>query len=426
MYDSSDVDDIGACHPGTRIFVLEAIMRWIDDRHPAFALTWLKGAHGTGKSAIARTVAKRLVQDHLLLASVFCFRHSSRRNNASLVIPTLVDQIITRIPSLRPIIEDAFESDPHILSKSMEVQARRLIIEPLAAIGPELRDTLPRVVIVDGLDELKGDKNQCDILNMIAFLVDNIPFPIHFLVTSRPEHQIQDYFAQSMGSRWIPLSLDETYHPDHDILVYYKDHFSQIVIDFPSFKLASDWPGGSVRRMLVAKGSGQLTFATIVIRFVGNPSIAISPQKRLDMILEGFSDDKLRSLEPLDVIYATVFKVIPEEELQGVLQIVGLVLMPNRFTKSPRVLDSVLCLEPGTTENRLRWLHPVLEVPSSSDASIELLHATLGGFLFDHHRSHLFGLHIDQKELQRDAVLGILKGSMVYPASERLLGRFSL
>jgi len=424
MHDSKEVDDQGTCHPGTRIIVLEDVIAWIKYLKPKFALMWMKGAAGAGKSAIARTIAKRVAEQDLLLASFFCLRSNDRRSDASLVIPTLVDQIITHIPSVRPIVEAAFLADPHLLTKSMEIRASRLIIEPLASIKPALRQSLPRVIVIDGLDEIKGADGQRDILRTITFLIDNLPFPIHFFITSRPEHQIQECFTHFMGNRWSVVSLDDSFHPDRDIVIYYKDHFSSIVVAFPSFKLGTDWPGEAVRRVLVAKGSGQFIFAAIVIRFVGNTSIALSPQKRLDMILENVSSEKLKPLELLDLVYVTVFRAVPEEELEDVLQLVGVVLLPIKFTKSPRVLDAVLCLEPGTTENRLRYLHSVLKVPSSPDEAVAPLHATLGDFVFNHHRSQSFGLHLNQEQFHQGAILRILKGSMVHLSSEWLNSRF--
>ena len=423
MHDSGEVNDQGVCHPGTRTFVLETILRRITSRSPDFHLTWMKGAAGAGKSAISRTVAHRVAQECLFFASFFCWRSSEGRSDASLVIPTLVHQIITHLPSLRPFVEQVLQSDPYIFSKSMEIQAHRLIINPLTIIKAELDDTLPCVIIIDGLDELKDKKGQCKILDTVAFLIDNLPFPIHFFIASRPEHQIEDYFTHSMGKIWTLLSLDETYRPDEDIVIYYKDKFRIIVKAFPSYNLGEHWPGQETRDLLVAKGSGQFIFAAIVIGFVGNKSISISPQKRLDMILANVSGGKLKPLDLLDCVYATVFKAVPEDELQDVLQLVGLVLLPVKFKKSPKVLDAVLWLEPGTTKNRLRFLHSVLKVPSSSDGVIEPLHATLGDFVFNHNRSLPFGLYLDEISFHQEVILKILKGSMALPVSHQLAGK---
>ena len=405
--------------------VLEDVTAWIERRDPESALKWMRGAAGAGKSAIARTFADQLASQRLLLGSFFCLRSNERRSDGLRIIPTLVDQIIKRIPSIRPIIEAAFREEEELLTKSMEVQARRLIVEPLASIEADLRYSLPRVIVIDGLDEIKGAQAQRDILKTVGFLIDNLPFPIHFFITSRPEYQIQDYFTQSMGTKWSVISLDDRYHPDRDILIFYKARFPLIVAAFPAFNLEPDWPGDVARRVLVTKGSGQFIFADIVIRFLGNTSISVSPQRRLDMILENVANDKLRPLELLNVVYVTVFEAVPREELEDVLQLVRLVLLPAGFKKSPKVLDALLFLEPGTTSNRLRYLHSVLKVPSSPDEEIAPLHATLGDFIFTHDRSHSFGLHINREQFHHSNLLRILKESLVHPESEQLNGDVS-
>ena len=147
---------------------------------------------------------------------------------------------------------------------------------------------------------------------------------------------------------------------------------------------------------------------------MGNRSISTSPRERLEKVLESISDDEHNPLKLLDQVYVTVFK--------AVLQLVGLVLLPVDFKKSPRVIDAVLCLEPGTTENRLRFLHSVLKVPSSSQGDIAPLHATLGDFIFNRERSHSFGLHLGQEQFHQSIVQGILKGSMARFAGGQLDG----
>ena len=422
MHDSKEVDKEGACHPGTRTIVPEDVSKWIENLSPKFTIQLMTGAAGAGKSAIARTVAKLSAKKRLLLASFFCCRSSEGRSDGARVIPTLVGQTLTRIPSVRPFVEDALRRDPHLLTKSLKIQAMHLIVEPLASIEPSLHQCLPRVIVIDGLDEIRGAEVQCDVLKVIAFLIDNLPIPVRFLVTSRPEHQIQDYLAQSMENKWGYVSLDEGYHPDHDIFIYYKAHFSIIVATLPAYKLEPDWPGEAVRQVLVAKGPGQFIFAAVVIRFVGNTSCSISPQKRLEMILENVANEEHNPLKLLDLGYVTVFRAVPEEELKAALRLVGLMMLPVDFKKSPRVLDAVLCLEPGTTESRLRYLQSFFKIPSFPDEPITPLHSTLGDFVFNRYRSRSFGLHLNQEEFHQDVILRIMDGSLAPHESGQLDG----
>jgi MoxR-like ATPase len=52
----------------------------------------LNGQAGTGKSAIAKTIAERLLADGQLGAS-FCSRDFKKRRNIQLIFPTLATQL---------------------------------------------------------------------------------------------------------------------------------------------------------------------------------------------------------------------------------------------------------------------------------------------------------------------------------------------
>jgi hypothetical protein len=58
------------CLPNTRVDLLQEIREWADgtDKRPIF---WLRGLAGTGKSAIARTIAREYYERHRLAASFF-------------------------------------------------------------------------------------------------------------------------------------------------------------------------------------------------------------------------------------------------------------------------------------------------------------------------------------------------------------------
>lgn len=205
MHDSKDVYDQNVLLLDSHAVAVDIIVRWIDDSYPA--VLWVNGDTCTGKSTIALTITNTLVRDDLLLASFFCSQKHGRRSDASLVIPTLVDQIITCIPSLRPIIQAVFDSNPHILTKPLHIQAASLIVKPLESVEPDLRKTLPRVIVIDGLDQLRDVQGQGAILETIKCLVQNTLFPIRCLITSRREPQILEFFIGFSGNKWRPLAL---------------------------------------------------------------------------------------------------------------------------------------------------------------------------------------------------------------------------
>ncbi|KAF8958907.1 hypothetical protein BDZ97DRAFT_1632957, partial [Flammula alnicola] len=112
FYNSSNRFDLPKCHPNTRIAVLERFMHWIlasDDRE--VLIMWLYGPAGSGKSAIAQTIAERCFTFGILAR--FFFRLSDpARNRGDSLIPTIAYQVATTIPETRVRLESVIERDP--------------------------------------------------------------------------------------------------------------------------------------------------------------------------------------------------------------------------------------------------------------------------------------------------------------------------
>jgi len=380
------------------------------------------GAAGAGKSAIMRTIAKVLEKEGQLLGDFFCFRSSKKRNDGSLVIPTLVAQMVKRIPHLRPLVYKAFEEEQGLLTKAMDIQALKLIIEPLNSVDPLERHKWPYVVLLDGLDEINGVAAQQAIVRVFVYINRHLVSPLHFLVASRPEPPILEAFKEFLGDHWARLELDESLNPNDDIDIFYIDHFQKICDRNPRLPLG--WPGVPVRRILVAKGSGQFIFASVVIGVVGDPSSPLSPQERLDLVLEVTKRDDLRPLERLDLLYVTVLCQIPEAVRSQVLRILAVILAAGStltdLSPTPRFLDASFCVPSGTTRHRLCNLHSVLNIPGDDADTISPQHATLGDFIFDQARSEQFGFHVDKTQLVDETILQIT--TALQSNSEKMTG----
>ena len=422
MHDSGEVDAQGDCHPGTRIAIQDIINRWAGDPRPNTLVNLMIGAAGAGKSAIMRTIAKVLETKGLLIGGFFCFRSSKKRNDGSLVIPTLVTQMVKRIPHLRPLVYKAFEDNQGMFTKAMDIQALKLIIEPLNSIDPIERSQWPHIVLLDGLDEITGLAAQQAIVRVFAFINRHLVSPLHFLLASRPEPPILQAFDEFLGSQWARLELDESLNPNDDIDLFYIDHFQKIYDRNPHLPLG--WPGVPVRRILVEKGSGKFIFASVVVGVVGDPSSILSPQERLDLVLEVTKRDDLQPLERLDLLYVTVLCQIPEVVRPQVLHILAVILAAGNtlrdLSPTPRFLDALLCVPSGTIKHRLCNLHSVLKIPVDDTKTISPQHATLGDFIFDKARSEKFDFHVDKTQLVEDTVLQI--AAALQSNSEQMVG----
>ena len=182
------------CASGTQQEILNEIRAWISS-DVSTSILWLSGHAGAGKSLIARTIMQECQYNKdARLASSFSFcRGTSDRNSDEHFVATISYQLAVNIPETRPIIEKIIEDDPSIFSRALNVQFAKLVIDPLLQVSKE---SDPRtLIIVDGLDECDGYDKQCGILDAIHEATCRHILPLRFLVASRPDPHIRDFFS---------------------------------------------------------------------------------------------------------------------------------------------------------------------------------------------------------------------------------------
>ena len=92
-------------------------MHWSDTHNDAY-IFWLNGMAGTGKSTIARTVAREWAKKERLGASFFFSRGQGDRAHASKFFTTLAYQLACVQPSLTAGIHKAICDRPDIRDKA--------------------------------------------------------------------------------------------------------------------------------------------------------------------------------------------------------------------------------------------------------------------------------------------------------------------
>ncbi|KAF9445083.1 hypothetical protein P691DRAFT_710921, partial [Macrolepiota fuliginosa MF-IS2] len=131
--DSSAREYAAKCYPGTREERIQQFISWVsaftgrEDR--SFRMTWMSGPAGVGKSALAQTCAEMLGKDKL--AAAFFFSRYNRRHNPEHLIPTIAYQIAMAFKPVANILDAKIRDNPSLLSKTMEVQFRELVVAPL-------------------------------------------------------------------------------------------------------------------------------------------------------------------------------------------------------------------------------------------------------------------------------------------------------
>lgn len=179
-----------ACLPGTRAGILTTIGIWsrsLDHQN----VLWLNGVAGSGKSAIAHTVAEMLHNDGLLASSFFFSREFDSRNTPQLLVSTMARDIAARFPAIASDISTALENEPALASASLSRQFDAFIVDPLR----RHKVNSPIVVVIDAVDEIILDEAAAPFLAILRDKVAELAPQLRVLVTSRSTRNIAHYLS---------------------------------------------------------------------------------------------------------------------------------------------------------------------------------------------------------------------------------------
>ena len=154
-----------------------------------------------------------------------------------------------------------------------------LLIDPLVSLStepsglPESK-TNPRLIIIDGLNGCKDQDVQCDILQVIAKAILNLPYPSRFFVTSRPGAHLVRTFDNNAAIKRVSVTRhDLSNDPDakRDIRTFLNQEFKELHSGHPAAKYLRDWPKEEDVTSLVDRSSGHFVYPATVIRYIGSP-----------------------------------------------------------------------------------------------------------------------------------------------------------
>ena len=408
MHNSKERYDAPKCHKDTRKAVIRDITSWVLDDSEDTLIFWISAPAGSGKSAILQTIAEVFQDSGELAATFFFSRTAPERQTEAHLIATIAAQLAISIPATRAFINQAVLYDSSIFDKTLHVQMKHLVIQPLicASLQAGRISQWPSLLVIDGLDECSGGKVQADILrvlhNALSQLKHSLP-SLYLLISSRPEPAICKVFEDELKGMSYHLVLDDSYDPNRDIATFLRSSFSDIHRrnhTLPSMSsLPLPWPSEDVISFLVEKSSGQFIFPKTVIRFVDEDRKL--PPMQLKLVLDmckslDASQHKTNPFALLDELYAHVLRSC--DQIDRVLFLLGTIWFLDDHAPTPHFLESLVGI---TFEDitMLFWdLHSIICVPLSSTDTIHFYHASFRDYLVDQHRSK--DLHIDEHPVQ--------------------------
>ncbi|PPQ81161.1 hypothetical protein CVT25_015188 [Psilocybe cyanescens] len=420
IYNSAERFPPAKCHPGTREKIISTILDWANDPTPREQVLWLNGPAGAGKFAIAHSIAillQEISEDSKYAGSFFFAKDAIGRGDGTKLFSTIAYQLALKFPSFRALIDIAMLDNPTLPTKSIDVQLRYLIIEPLLRV-----DDWPAhspTIIIDGLDECAELKRmQSDILALLSKAIIKQNIPLRFLIVSRPEYWISDSFEIGpLVNVTKSFSLRDDEDADVEIEMYLREGFNKIYEENRG------------------KYSNNYVYASTVLQFVGDSSNICDPREQLH-ILTTPGQHRASAFSDLDKLYATVLASYPgPNAIKRVLG--GLVLAFSEKTIQEilgvdsgeiqlvlRALSSLIRISKVQYSEEFRAPEPIFGSPLQ-EASISCCHLSFEEFLTDESRSGKYV--IDESAVRHEFACTMLKLGVDIvqdsPKAERTIAR---
>ena len=325
-----------SCMESTRTTVLLEIENEIKNVDGPNVI-WIRGSPGVGKSALAASIANRLV-DQKRPVITFRFDRTQSTVTTNALWRTVACDLARLLPSLRQHITQGNQGHN---SSDIDRLFKSLIEVPLSmlddAIPPE---ELPAIVI-DALDECGGLRHDAsgkeDFQNLLHTLkrwiqVDHLK-KLKLIITSRPDDRIT--FPDSISIHDIPSGHGVKPGDDasDDIRIFLQSRLDNM-------KMEPAWIAKALDH-LVPGAAGIFIWATTVANFLED-----DPEVRFHILETRKGADDIEGMDDLYSLYTTIVRAsfgrISKQEVQGIISVMGAMI----YAKQP-LGDDVLVMLPG-------------------------------------------------------------------------------
>jgi hypothetical protein len=376
------------CLANTRVALLDEIYNWAEGEDER-CIFWLRGLAGTGKSTIARTIARSYHDKHRLAASFFFSRGGGDVGHAGKFVTSIAVQLAHNVPSLRQPICAAVAERSNIASESLRNQWHHLILRPLL----ELHKPVSYAVVVDALDECDNGDDVQAIIRLLAEARSLGKVRLRVFLTSRPEVLIRDVFNQISDAKHKDFVLHNILPSivSQDIRLFLENELRYIGKRWYSH---ASWPGTEAIMQLVQSANGLFIWAATACRFIREGKKRFAA-KRLETILRNNNNNTPAAPEKhLDQIYQTVLQNSVsadytdeerEEQCRMIRDILGTIAV-LLSTLPAWSLSKLLQVADVDIEQSLDDLHAILDIPDHPQQPLRLHHPSFRDFLLSKDR----------------------------------------
>ncbi|KAF8205707.1 hypothetical protein K438DRAFT_1818347 [Mycena galopus ATCC 62051] len=321
-------DDTQTCLDGTRQAEIDKVMAWVQDKDLTGAqqIYFLADVVGSGKTALAHSVAQRCV-DCKLLASSFFFDRKEGRTSPRDFILNLARDLGSKFPEVAGYISLALREDLNLASSHPVSHVfKKLILEPVMQSSV----AGPIVVVIDALHNAETP----EVEDILRTQIPQFSGQFRLFVTSRPERSI----LRNLGPDITPRDLDIHGSANRaDMTIYAKHRLAETALEHE----LENWPGQQLIMTLLDRAEGLFIWIVTVCDYLFH---GVSPDKMLEELLETMRESQLPPEKKMDSLYSTIMASCHWDDVRfanGYQQVMGVMVIQ----KMPLTIDGMQRLD---------------------------------------------------------------------------------
>ncbi|CZR49580.1 uncharacterized protein FPRO_15939 [Fusarium proliferatum ET1] len=402
-FDSQDVYSSPVCQAGTQTRAIQYTHDWVNEGEKA--LLWIYSHAGTGKSTLARTVARELTETSQIAAGYFFKRGDANRNDVSRVFPTIASQLMSTIPRYEPTLRKSViaSKNSDIGTMRLDEQFKVLIKGPLSEIG-----IIPsaKVIIIDALDECTNLIEASKIIKLLCSLGDLDTLRFRLLVTSRDENLVRKAIENQMHES---LQLATAFRNDN-----ISDIRSILRLGFEDIRKETEikhaWPTHEQFEVILQRSinpSPLFIYAATFLRFLDEGKEMRTSEKRLQWWID--QSPSTANMSQLEGLYTTVFENLDRNKRDGTsglladeekkdLRTVLVTVVLAAEPLSIEAISSISRVDLGITRGLLKCCRAVLEISDDNQQPVKAVHKSFSDFLLRKDPLKRSWFHADEME----------------------------
>ncbi|KAJ7161765.1 hypothetical protein C8R43DRAFT_314414 [Mycena crocata] len=365
----------GICLPDTRTKVISELTEWalVSENK----VLWMHAHAGSGKSTLSTTLANRFTDFGVLGSFVFFNRDVAQRSEPSGMIRTIAYQLGRHRKDIAECIRSCMEELPRITDMGLDVQFRRLLVEPLAKINSHRRV----IIIIDALDEGGDGPGQESFLSVLSSGLSQLPHYVRVMITSRRYPSIERALLKVHDVQALDLNQAPDINDDIRTYIWTKmdEIRSELTQSGTPASVPPEWPGADVVDHLVQQANGLFIWATVACSYIKK----YKPTDRVQTLLSNPSV-RAEAEYSLNGLYAIAIRDAGpwnNNDFSTDMHKVLAVIIVSQNPQSTQCIGDMLGVSNTLIISLLSRLQSILEI--DTDGLVRVIHPSVREYLVD-------------------------------------------